>query len=314
MSDVPVAFAFAAGLVATINPCGFAMLPAYLSYFMGLDDRGAAGDGDRAARRGSSVARGLAVGAVVSAGFLLVFGASGALVNAGFRSIIDYFPWVALAIGVALSGLGVAMLFGFQLTVTLPHVERGGSTSRYRSAFVFGVSYAVASLSCALPVFLAVTGRAAATPTFLAGVLTYVVYGLGMSMLLVVLTVALAIARDGVVRRLRVLLPHVGRVSGAILVVSGAYIAAYWAANLRDPLATRGATFRAVERLQTWLTDQLGGHPELWATVFGSTIAAAAAYVAWARGRPRRQPSVRASSDRWVPTTRPAEDTQKGAR
>ena len=60
MGDVPVAFAFAAGLVATINPCGFAMLPAYLSYFMGLDNTGPLG-------RGTSVARGLGVGAVVSA-------------------------------------------------------------------------------------------------------------------------------------------------------------------------------------------------------------------------------------------------------
>ena len=63
--------------------------------------------------------------------------------------------------------------------------------------FVFGVSYAVASLSCALPVFLAVTGAASATPTFLSGVLTYVVYGLGMAMLLLVLTIALAVAKGG---------------------------------------------------------------------------------------------------------------------
>jgi hypothetical protein len=107
------------------------------------------------------------------------------------------------------------------LNVALPHLERGGSSRRYGSVFLFGVSYAVSSLSCALPVFLAVTGAASATPTFLSGVLTYVVYGLGMSMLLVVLTVALAIANYGMVRRLRALLPHVGRVSGAILVAFG---------------------------------------------------------------------------------------------
>jgi cytochrome c-type biogenesis protein len=283
MGEVPVAFAFAAGLVATINPCGFAMLPAYLSYFMGLDDGGARG-------RGTGVARGLAVGGVVSAGFVVVFGVGGALVNAGFRSLVDYVPWVALVIGVALTGLGIAMLvFGFQPTVSLPHLERGGSGRRYGSVFLFGVSYAVASLSCALPVFLAVTGAAAATPTFLAGVLTYLVYGLGTSMLLVVLTLALAVAKDGVVRRTRTLMPHMGRISGAILVSSGAYITAYWATNLRDPLAARGATFRWVERAQTWLTDQLGSHPERWAIVLGLTIATATAYASWARRRPGRR-------------------------
>jgi cytochrome c-type biogenesis protein len=277
VGDVPVAFAFAAGLVATVNPCGFAMLPAYLSYFVGLDD-------ERVGGWGTSVARGLSVGAVVSAGFLVVFGVSGALVNAGFRSIIDLVPWAALVIGVVLTTLGVAMLgFGVQLDAALPHLERGGSNRGYRSMFLFGVSYAVASLSCALPVFLAVTGAASATPTFLAGVLTYVAYGVGMAMLLMVLTLALSVAKGAVVRRLRRLLPHVGRLSGAILVLSGAYITVYWATNLRDPLAARGATVRAVERLQTWLTDQLGSRPELWATVFGLVLSAAAAYVAWSR-------------------------------
>ena len=32
-----LALAFSAGMIATVNPCGFAMLPAYLSYFLGLE-------------------------------------------------------------------------------------------------------------------------------------------------------------------------------------------------------------------------------------------------------------------------------------
>jgi cytochrome c-type biogenesis protein len=282
VSEVPVAFAFAAGLVATVNPCGFAMLPAYLSYFVGVEDGPAGG-------RGASVARGLAAGVVVSAGFLVVFGVSGALVNAGLRSIIDYVPWVALVIGIALALLGAAMLlFGFQPNVSVPHLAAGGSKGRYRSMFVFGVAYAVASLSCALPVFLAVTAAAAATPTFLSGVATYVVYSLGMSTLLVVLTLALAVAKGAVVYRLRRLLPYVGRLSGAILVLSGVYIAVYWATNLRDPLAARGATFQVVERVQSWLTDQLGSRPGLWAAVFGAILTAAVASVVWTRVRRQR--------------------------
>jgi hypothetical protein len=122
-----------------------------------------------------------------------------------------------------------------------------------------------------------------------------------MSMLLVVLTVALAIAKHGVVRRLRALLPHVGRVSGAILVASGAYITAYWATNLRDPLAARGATFRFVKRPQTWLTDQLGSRPQLWAMVFGLLIGVAATYVVWAR----RQPSGRSRDPIPAPSSSP---------
>ena len=79
MIEAPLALAFAAGLVATVNPCGFAMLPAYLSYFMGIAD---ARDG------GVPLGSALKVGAVVSSGFLLVFGVAGVLITVGFRVVI----------------------------------------------------------------------------------------------------------------------------------------------------------------------------------------------------------------------------------
>src|SRR3546814_16901401 len=65
MIDAPLAIAFASGMLATVNPCGFAMLPAYLGFFLGQEG------GDRDVR--ASVSRSLGVGLSVSAGFLLVF-------------------------------------------------------------------------------------------------------------------------------------------------------------------------------------------------------------------------------------------------
>ena len=67
--DATLALAFASGMLATVNPCGFAMLPAYLGYFLGLEG------GDRDVR--ASVSRSLGVGLSVSAGFLLVFSVVG---------------------------------------------------------------------------------------------------------------------------------------------------------------------------------------------------------------------------------------------
>ncbi|MDP8977837.1 MAG: hypothetical protein M3N17_04560 [Actinomycetota bacterium] len=54
--DVPLLLAFTGGLVASVNPCGFAMLPAYLSFFLGLDNAMAP------AGRATAVARALRVG------------------------------------------------------------------------------------------------------------------------------------------------------------------------------------------------------------------------------------------------------------
>jgi high-affinity nickel permease len=49
------------------------------------------------------VQRGLVIGAVVSSGFLLVFGVVGLLVVLGLRSIIELVPWAAIVIGVAVA-------------------------------------------------------------------------------------------------------------------------------------------------------------------------------------------------------------------
>ena len=70
MLDAPLAYAFTAGLVATVNPCGFPMLPAYLSYFVGADGdaSGPAADAGPAVR----VLRAVGAALAVSAGFFIV--------------------------------------------------------------------------------------------------------------------------------------------------------------------------------------------------------------------------------------------------
>jgi cytochrome c-type biogenesis protein len=274
MIDAPIAFAFAAGLVATVNPCGFAMLPAYLAYFLGAENP------DEAAAPGGSLPRALLVGATVSAGLLVVFAAAGSLLSAGIRSFIDYVPWVALLIGLGLVALGIAMLAGFHLRVALPRFDRGGSNRRLSSLFLFGISYAVASLSCTLPVFLTVVSGTVTRSNFASGVVAFVVYGLGMSLVLVALTLAVALTKTTVVRHLKQATRHVDRISGALLVVAGAYLAYYWAFNLtHDPAKSGAGPARWAEQLSRRLTewiDSIG--PTRLGIILGGSIAAVAAY------------------------------------
>jgi cytochrome c-type biogenesis protein len=214
--ELPFALAFTAGLVATINPCGLAMLPAYLSFFLGLDD----GAGDGAASR--SVGRGLVVGAVVSAGFLTVFRLAGVLLTAGVQAAVDVLPWAAMVVGVGVAALGVALLGGYELRVSLPKVGAAPPGRGLRGVYLFGVSYAVASLSCTLPVFLVVVAGTIPQLGFVAGVATFLVYGLGMSTLLLLITLAVATGRRAFVGRLRRSSQHVDRIAGGVLVLAGA--------------------------------------------------------------------------------------------
>jgi cytochrome c biogenesis protein CcdA/thiol-disulfide isomerase/thioredoxin len=272
MIEAPLALAFGAGLVATMNPCGFAMLPAYLSFFMGLDSENTS--------RPAAVRRALVVGGVMSLSFLLVFGVFGLLITAGFRAVIDWIPWIALGIGGLVALLGIRMLFGFELTVGLPKAKRAGKGKDLRSVFAFGISYGLASLSCTLPVFLSVVATQLTTTSFVSGVATFIAYGVGMSMMLLAVTVAMAFGRQTIVRRLRSSVRYINRISGAVLVLAGAYIIWFWGTTLASgagALNSSGA-FRFTETLSQRATEIFGENALTWGLVLGALIAAAVIY------------------------------------
>lgn len=294
MIDAPLALAFTAGLVATLNPCGIAMLPAYLSYFLGLSDDPAD------VRQGTTVTRALKVGVVVSVAFLAVFGLAGLLVTVGLQQVVSVIPWAALVVGVAIGLLGVALLLGYEVTVNLPKLSAGTSGRRYSGMFAFGVSYAVASLSCTLPIFLVVVAGVIPNVSLLAGMAVFLVYGLGMSLVLILLTLAIAFGRRSIVQGVRNSARHVNRVAGVILVLTGGYIVYFWATNLlRGPLEASGIVL-LVEQISAGLTNLVGDAPLVWGLGLSAALAVALAYALWSsrrRSRPsRRRHALKAPS------------------
>lgn len=251
MIDAPFAYAFTCGLVAAVNPCGFPMLPAYLSYFIGLDDDGT--------DRGARVLRAIASAGAVSLGFLAVFATLGIPINAGVTAIYEVMPWLTIVIGGLLIALGIAMLAGWKPTVLLPRLDRGGRSRRFGSMVLFGVSYAIASLGCTLPVFLIVVAGTVERSNPLSGALAFLVYCLGMTVVLMTVSVALALARDGLVRRVRELSRFVDRASGALLVAVGAYLVWYGVYAASPDNSTSSTPVAWVEQwsadVSTWLRD-----------------------------------------------------------
>lgn len=245
--DGDFAYSFLLGVVAAVNPCGFVMLPAYLAYYLGLDD----GDQPTAPAR---IARALKVGAAVSLGFITVFVAVGVLV----RSIdaLDSLPtkarWAGLVIGIAMTLGGVAMVFGWNPRVSTAAIARRHRRKRsVWSMFAFGIAYAIASIGCTIGLFLSVILGSFTRDGFVGGTLATAAYGFGMGMLVVALTVATAFARSGLGARLSRLSRHVPMVAGVIVSLSGAYLAWYWYGAIFRPAETSavGATIGA------WQTD-----------------------------------------------------------
>lgn len=251
MLNGPFALALTAGMVATVNPCGFALLPAYLSAFVGLHQDG---------HRVTAVSRALGVSLVLTTGFVTVFGLFGIVLSPVLGEIQQYAPWFTVVFGILLVGLGAWLVTGHELMLSLPKLDHGGADGTLVSMYLFGISYAVASLSCAIPNFLLVTSAAANEGSFVSRLVTFVLYGVGMGVIVTVLTVAVAVARSGVVARFRSLLPKMNRLAGLLLLIAGAYVAYYGWYELRlfhfdgpaeDPIVD------AATGIQTWLVNRM---------------------------------------------------------
>jgi len=254
-------------MAATVNPCGFALLPAYLAAFIG--------DGDQQGAR--AVPRAFAVSAAVTAGFVAVFGIFGLVITPLALSVEKYLPWATVVIGIALIGLGVSLARGRELNAHIPKLNKGGRDGTLLSMFLYGVSYAIASLSCTIGPFLAVTSTTFRSANLISGVGVFVAYALGMGIVVTALTVAVALAKAGLVGRLRQAMPYVSKGSGYLLVLAGAYVAWYGWFEIRtlnggdgsDPIVDRALV------VQGWLQDAVvSGDPVQLALLLGAVLLA----------------------------------------
>jgi cytochrome c biogenesis protein CcdA len=218
---LPVGFAFASGMVASVNPCGVLMLPGYVFYQMRED-----GARSSPARR---VLKGLLLAAVVTAGFVLVFAAVGGVVAAGGQFLVRSFPYVGLVVGVAMVALGVWILAADK-TLSILATSRV-TVDRRRTlgnAFLFGLAYAVGSLSCTLPIFLVVVSTSLAGGGPLAAFTQFIGYSLGMGTIIFVVTLGAVLFRRAMGRWLRLLTPYIHRVTAMFAIGAGVYLVYYW--------------------------------------------------------------------------------------
>jgi cytochrome c-type biogenesis protein len=276
MSHAPLLYAFTLGLVAALNPCGFPLLPAYLSGFVGSELQ----------PWPTRTVRALASAAAVTVGFVAVFAPLGGLVAGGVDVVLGWVPWAMIPFGVAMAAVGAWTLAGRSVRLHLPTVRPGRRRHPVAAMVLFGVAYAVASLSCALPVFVAGVTGAFGRSGVAAGVADFVAYALGMGLLLAVASLVVAHAGAGALRGVRRLGPVLQRLVGAVLVLVGAYLVLYWASFVADPSRTPGPV-RAVEHVQATVVSWLSSAPRTAGAVLGIAVVAALAAVVASRGERR---------------------------
>ena len=216
-------FALTAGMAATVNPCGFVMLPAFISYQLGEGDPGYA-----SVRLAERLRRAITLGLAVTLGFIVVFGGTGVVLASGGRIIIRAVPWAGLVVGVALVVVGLAFLVGKGPLLRLPAIGQAMLVRGVRARFVFGLGYAIASLGCTLPIFLAVLASALATEGPVSAGGAFIAYALGMGIILTAVALGAVLVRGAVARRLRRAGHYLERASAVLLIGAGAYLVVYY--------------------------------------------------------------------------------------
>ncbi|WBB53742.1 cytochrome c biogenesis CcdA family protein [Verrucosispora sp. WMMD573] len=257
MTDTPYGLAVGAGLLAAVNPCGFALLPAYLSMLVLGDEPSAERDAL------ASVGRAVALTGAMTLGFVAVFGVFGLLAAPAADAVARHLPWVSILIGLALVAAGGWLLAGRQLPTFTPKLATGPEVRRrFGSMVLFGAAYAIASLGCTIGPFLAVVVATFRAGSALSGVALFVAYAFGMGLAVGAAALAVALARESLVRRARRAYSLLGRVAGLLLVVTGGYVAWYGWYEVRtfsgrgdvdDPIIDAAGTIQTA--VSTWLAE-----------------------------------------------------------
>ncbi len=221
---LPVGYAFGAGMVASVNPCGFFLLPSYISYHLGTEEAGY-----YETSVGTRVYKALLLGTVATAGFVVIFAVTGVLISAGGQWLIQVFPFAGVTIGVVMVLLGLWLVVTKRTLGIMAASRVTVSRERnLRNVFLFGIAYATGSLSCTLPIFLVVVGGSLASQGLAASFGQFISYALGMGTILIAVTIGSALFQGSVAKWLRQAMPYVHRASAMFLVAAGGYLIYYW--------------------------------------------------------------------------------------
>jgi cytochrome c-type biogenesis protein len=223
-SLLPIGYAVSAGMVASVNPCGFMLLPTYVLYHLGTGE--AEFYGQRTSKR---VVKALYLGGLAALGFVVAFAIVGSLVAAGGQWLNAVFPHTRAVVGLAMLVLGTWLLVT-RKTFGLVAATRVTITPRRNlgNAFLFGVVYAIGSLSCTLPIFLVVVGSALSSQTWGHALSQFIGYALGMALVFIAVTVGAALVRQAITQRLKGVALYLNRVSVFLLIGVGGYLIYDW--------------------------------------------------------------------------------------
>ncbi len=230
--------AFIMGVLAFFSPCAFPLLPGYMSYVLARREESSKG-------KGPSIGRSVLGGVLAALGTLAIFSLAGLLIGAAGSAVVSYIPYLTPVIAIIIAVMGALMLLDMtrwtnKITGALvPVTSRvqsgldrasskvsGGKSSNF-GLFLYGAGYGVAAMGCHAAVFVAIMIAGFVAGGFASALLVFVMFGLGMGIMMVAITVLVGMAKGMVIKRMQGAMPLITKFSGLVLLIAGVYLAWY---------------------------------------------------------------------------------------
>lgn len=272
-----VLYGFTAGAVATVNPCGFALLPAWFAREMAAHE-------DRPATE--RLIRAFGSGGLVSLGFVSIFLVAGVLLAAGSDWLGPALPWIGVTLGLTLALIGISWIASIRFP-GIPVIEKCRRISTRYGAFGFGLSYGLASISCTLPVFMSVAGLSflLESEISLSGFLAYLA---GAASVLTLVAVGGRLAGSGLLKLVQDHTVFLRRAAGTLTLLAGLYIALYWGRLFFDNASWADEIAYSVEGYASSASMFLSSRMGSLILLSGATVLALWAWIARIRAAHRK--------------------------
>jgi cytochrome c-type biogenesis protein len=273
-----IVYAFALGLAAAVNPCGFPLLPAYLAVFLGSEP----------APVGVRLMRAFRASLAMTAGFLAVFAVVGVAVAAGLQLAVAWVPWFTAALGLALLTAGVFGVAGRELrmpAIALPFRSGRGMVAMGG----YGAAFAATSLGCAFPLFAAAVAPSATSGSPLDTAVSALAYALGMGLFVAACSILAALLGAEAVRVAGKYARRLPKAASALLLLVGIYLLAYGMRLILEP-GKEPSLAVFVSQASSWLTSAVSAHPLAVGTAAALVVLTALAITAVAVRSNRHPP------------------------
>tara|TARA_B110000116_G_C16795459_1_gene566391 strand:+ start:2604 stop:3494 length:891 start_codon:yes stop_codon:yes gene_type:complete len=230
---LPLSLAFLAGMSAAVNPCGFILLPTYLGLILNENNH----DQDIQETNYFHLAQ---IALFVTLGFIIIFATIGFSISFGARSIIqELTSFITITIGVIFIFIGIISLNNdTKIYLNWPVIiaakfgdPRNTKYPKFINYLLFGMSYAIASISCTLPIFLAVIGVSLTNNNLTDIAKQFVLYSLGMGFVISITTLVVASLENSILKNMTKFTKWFQYASSTIMILAGSYLIFYWTSS-----------------------------------------------------------------------------------